>query len=326
MTEELGKLERVELRSVWAKENTNFTTWLAEEKSLELLGETIGMSLELEKKEKEVGSFSADILCKNVRDDSWVVIENQLEKTDHKHLGQVLTYGAGLDAFTMVWVAARFTEEHRAALDWLNRITGEGFRFFGLEVEAWKIDDSRPAPKFNIISKPNNWSKAFSREAKKITDGELAPIQVIQLRYWQQLEKYLQDEGSKLNPQTPKPRPWQRLTIGVASVVIDAVMNTTENKIRVELNIHHSDYSEAYFNLLLEEKEAIENETGFSLVWRELQDKKSSKITIYKDANPKNEKDWGKQHAWLKEMMEVFDNVFGNRVRKINPDDWNAPD
>ncbi len=326
MTQSLGKLERVDLRTIWAKENTNFTTWLAEEENLALLGETIGMSLALEKTEQEVGSFSADILCKDTHTDSWVVIENQLEKTDHKHLGQVLTYGAGLDAFTMVWVAARFIGEHRAALDWLNRITGENFRFFGLEVEAWKIDDSRPAPKFNIISQPNKWSKSFSRDAQKISDKVLNENEILQLNYWQDLEKYLRDEGSKLNPQSPRPRSWQRLTIGVSGVVIDSVMNTNENKIRVELNIHHSDYSEAYFNLLFEEKEAIENEIGFALEWRELQDKKSSKITIYKGANPKNKKDWGNQHAWLKEMMEVFDNVFGNRVRNINPDDWNAPD
>ena len=122
------------------------------EESIELLGETIGIELELEAQEKDVGPFRADILCKNTEDDSWVLIENQIEKTDHKHLGQLMTYAAGSQAVTIVWVASKFTEEHRAALDWLNKITDDNFRFFGLEVELWKIGDSPAAPKFNIIS------------------------------------------------------------------------------------------------------------------------------------------------------------------------------
>src|SRR3989338_3343609 len=135
----LGKLEKVELREIWQNEGQSFTPWLAEEKNLEMLGEAIGIELELEAQEKDVGPFRADILCKNTEDDSLVLIENQIERTDHKHLGQLLTYAAGLQSVTIVWVASKFTEEHRKALDWLNEITDERFSFFGLEVELWKI-------------------------------------------------------------------------------------------------------------------------------------------------------------------------------------------
>ena len=132
---QLGRLERADLRSVWSSESDDFTPWLAEPENLRLLGETIGIELELEAIEKDVGPFRADILCKNVVTDHWVLIENQLERTNHVHLGQVLTYAAGLGAVTIVWIASKFTDEHRAALDWLNDITGTDIVFFGLEVE-----------------------------------------------------------------------------------------------------------------------------------------------------------------------------------------------
>ena len=147
MTDELGRLHRVDLRDIWATEAQDFTPWLAQEENLKVLADTLNMELELEAQEKNVGPFRADILCKNTDDDSWVLIENQMGRTDTIHLGQLLTYAAGLQAVTIVWVAANFTEEHRAALDWLNDITDENFRFFGLEVELWRIGESPAAPK-----------------------------------------------------------------------------------------------------------------------------------------------------------------------------------
>src|SRR5258706_15303648 len=114
----LGKLEEVELRDVWQTESGSFTPWLATQDNLALLGETIGIELECEAQEKDVGPFRADILCKDTASGAWVLVENQLEKTDHTHLGQLLTYASGLQAVTIVWIAKRFTEEHRAALDW----------------------------------------------------------------------------------------------------------------------------------------------------------------------------------------------------------------
>jgi hypothetical protein len=151
----LGRLEKVDLRDIWTTEATDFTPWLARQENLAVLGETLGIELELEAQERAVGPFRADILCKDIGTDRWVLIENQLERTDHVHLGQLLTYASGLEAVTIIWIAARFTEEHRSTLDWLNRITDESFRFFGLEVELWRIGTSAAAPKFNIVSKPS---------------------------------------------------------------------------------------------------------------------------------------------------------------------------
>jgi hypothetical protein len=131
----LGRLERVDLRDIWLSEASDFTPWLARKENLDILGQTLGIDLELEAQERPVGPFRSDILCKDIGSDRWVLIENQLERTDHNHLGQLLTYASGLEAVTIVWIAAHLTEEHRSTLDWLNRITDGSFRFFGLEVE-----------------------------------------------------------------------------------------------------------------------------------------------------------------------------------------------
>lgn len=147
----LGRLEKVDLRTYWKSESHDFTPWLASPQNIQLLAEAIGLELEVEAQEKGVGPFS-DILCKDTTTNDWVLIENQLEPTDHTHLGQLLTYAAGLQATTIVWVSERFTSEHRAALDWLNEITEEKFAFFGIEVELWRIGDSVPAPKLNSTS------------------------------------------------------------------------------------------------------------------------------------------------------------------------------
>ncbi len=155
----LGKLKEVEVRELWKGEATDFTPWLAKEDNIALLNDAIGIDLEVIKQEKDVGPYRADILCKDTIADHYVLIENQLERTDHTHLGQLLTYAAGLDAVSIIWISKTFTEEHRAALDWLNRITEEGINFFGIEITAYRIGESLPAPKFNIVSKPNDWVK-----------------------------------------------------------------------------------------------------------------------------------------------------------------------
>lgn len=152
----LSKVSKVDLRSCWQNEANDFTPWLASEENIALLADALGMNeLEVKAQEEHVGPFRADILCIDPGTDKYVLIENQLEKTDHSHLGQILTYAAGLEAVTIIWIAERFTEEHRAAIDWLNSITDKEFNFFGVEIELIKIGDSPAAPIFNVIAKPN---------------------------------------------------------------------------------------------------------------------------------------------------------------------------
>ena len=167
MCQNLKQLTPVDLNEVWETEPHHFTPWLAQEENLTLLGKTLGMELELEAQEMNVGDFRADLLCKNTEDDSWVLIENQLEQTDHKHVGQLLTYAAGLDASTVIWIAKTFRSEHCAMLDWQNRITDERYRFFGVEMKVWQIEDSARAVQFDVVSSPNNWTRGVSRDTQR---------------------------------------------------------------------------------------------------------------------------------------------------------------
>lgn len=321
----LGKLEKVELREIWQSEGQGFTPWLAEEKNLEMLGEAIGIDLELEAQEKDVGPFRADILCKNIEDDSLVLIENQIERTDHKHLGQLMTYAAGLESVTIVWVASKFTEEHRKALDWLNEITNEKFSFFGLEVELWRIGSSPAAPKFNIVSQPNNWSKTVSQAAKNISDQATSETKALQYRYWQELVKYLEKNNSKLRTQDPRPRHWQTFSTGRSHFYIEATTNTRENRLGVSLKIADKTYAKAFFNLLLKDKNNIEQEIGMPLEWRELPENTKSEIIVFKnDVNLTDESNWPSQHEWLKNTLEKFDSVFRKKVRLLNAEDWSG--
>ena len=137
MKTQLSKLEDVDIRSIWDNETTEFTPWLAQPENIDNISEQIGIDLTVEEKEKPVGPYRADIFCKD-EDENPVLIENQLEGTDHKHLGQLLTYAAGLEAVTIIWVASEFSDEHRATLDWLNENTGQGINFFGIVVEVKK--------------------------------------------------------------------------------------------------------------------------------------------------------------------------------------------
>jgi uncharacterized protein DUF4268 len=306
----LGRIERVDLRSIWESEDKGFTPWLAQKENLEILGETLGIELELEAQEKDVGTFRADILCKNTAEkDSWVVIENQIEKTDHKHLGQLLTYASGLRASTIVWISAEFCEEHRAALNWLNQMADKSARFFGLEIEVWKIGDSLPAPRFNVVCQPNDWEATVRHAAQTLTDDEATPSQNLRIKYWTAFRSYLQEKKSKLRPQKPSREHWYSFGIGTSRAHTAALIITRENKIGVELTINSED-AKVIFSELLKEKDNIEAIVGAPLDWREMLDKKASRICLFKSVDPYDEKDWPQQFAWLKDTLEKFDQAF----------------
>lgn len=321
----LSRLEKVDLRDIWETEAQDFTPWLAQEENLAILGEAIGIELALEAQEKNVGPFRADILCKDVdgaEGESWVLIENQLEKTDHNHLGQLLTYAAGLHTVTIVWIAAKFTEEHRATLDWLNEITEEKFRFFGLEVELWRIGDSPAAPKFNIISKPNDWSRSVSSAAKKISEEGLNPTQENYLKYWGGLADYLKKHSKVFKPQKPLPQHWTNLPIGRTGFTLHTLGAVRDGWICVELTLRDEN-AKVYFNLLYKDKAEIEKQLGYQVEWMELPGAKMSRIRLTKQGeNPMDQDRWETHFAWFKEKLEDFDRVFRPKIKDLDLEDF----
>lgn len=319
----LGRLQHVELREIWASEATEFTPWLARPENLAILGETLVIDLELEAQERAVGPFRADILCKDIGSGDWVLVENQLERTDHTHLGQLLTYASGLQAVTIVWIAAQFTEEHRATLDWLNKITDESFRFFGLEVELWRIGDSPAAPKFNIVSKPNDWSRSVSRAARAIDDDELSATRTMQREYWIAFQSVVDAMGGPVTGnRKPRPSSWMNYAIGRSGFRLAAVMLRQKSQIRAELYIAGDD-AKAFIHMLKEQKDTIERELGYPLEWEELPTRRDSRVGAYLDnVNPEDREDWPRQHQWLAEKLNDLHRVFYTRVKQLYADDW----
>jgi hypothetical protein len=314
----LGRLERVDLRDIWVSEATSFTPWLARPENMAVLAETLNIDLELEAQERAVGPFRADLLCKDVSTDRWVLIENQLERTDHTHLGQLLTYASGLEAVTIVWIAARFTEEHRSTLDWLNKITDESFRFFGLEVELWRIGSSPAAPKFNLVSKPNEWSHSVAHAARAIDDAELSDTRVMQREYWAALHPVLDLMGGPVSgARKPQPQYWMGYSIGRSGFNLSAVMNRQKQYLRAELYIS-GDLAKTFFGLLKNQKVEVEGALGYPLDWEELPDARDCRIACYlSDVDPADKADWLRQHEWLAKRLNEMHRVFAPRVRAL---------
>jgi len=313
----LGKLETVELREIWKHEAQDFTPWLSKTENLKILSETLNMTLELKSIEESVGNFNADILCKNLRDGSLVLIENQLESTNHTHLGQVITYASGLQTVNIVWIARSFVDEHRGALDWLNEISGSEFRFFGLEIELVKIGNSNPAPKFNIVSQPNDWSKSMIGTAKRARDGDLTPAKKLQKDFWIALKDFASEKKSKLRFQAPRAQSWITLKLGISNTHLLASVNTQNSSIAVGFE-SDGNTGKAYFDRFEQAKIAIEKELGFAPEWRRLDEKAASKIIVTKEADIWDRDSWPEMHEWLIEKLESFDNVFRKRVKKAN--------
>ena len=316
-----GRLISVNPRQAWQSEADDFTPWLAKPKNLSLLGKTIGIELEFEAQEKSVGPFRADILCKDTATGDWVLIENQLERTDHTHLGQLITYAAGLRAVTIVWVANPFTEEHRAALDWMNDITDTRFNFFGLEVELWRIGDSPLAPKFNVVSKPNDWSKTVAEGASR---AELNETQQLQLDFWTAFRAYAREHAVSIKPIKPLPQTWMSLAIGRTGFSLAAIASLWNserehydtNEVRAELQISNSQ-SGSYFSLLETEKDVIHTELGFPVTWYAPSDQKMKRIYARRVADLRERESWGELQEWLTTRLDQMKQVFGPRIQKL---------
>jgi hypothetical protein len=207
MNNPIAKLEQVATRLAWAHEANDFTPWLAG--NLELLSEAVGIKLELEGTEVSVDAFSADILARNVYDDSRVLIENQLESSDHSHLGQILTYLAGLEANTIIWIASDFREPHLSAINWLNSNTDDSISFFAIKLKVVRIGDSPYAPVFDVMARPNNWEKRLHKNAPK--SGESSPLALERYEFWHAYVDRIPDELEKNGPASYTSNRWIKL-------------------------------------------------------------------------------------------------------------------
>lgn len=315
----LATIERVDLRKVWRYEATNFTPWLAE--NISRLGEALGLDLELQEPEAAVGGYSLDILATDLNGNRTVVIENQLESTDHSHLGQLLTYAAGLDANVVVWITKEFRDEHRQALDWLNQHTDEETDFFGVAVEAWKIDGSRPAPHFNLVATPNGWRK----EAVKRSRGErvLSERQEQYRIFFQQLIDTLRKEHRFTNAKKASPANWCNFPTGCGWVTYGANFGG-EREARVEIYINHGDHERntRLLDDLSQHKNEIESKLCRPLDWQRMEGRKACRIVVTRDGSIDDDDDaLAETRTWMINTLLEFKRVFGPHLARLTAKD-----
>lgn len=299
---QLSRLQQVRLREIWKNEAGNFTPWLAQNENISLLADAINLEIEVISKEEAVGPYRADIVCKNLEDDSLVLIENQLESTDHKHLGQLLTYAAGLETFTIIWIAETFTEEHRATLDWLNSITEQNINFFGVEIAVFKIGDSLPAPQFKLVSKPNNWTRNLQRSSRNKVNSD---TNLIQLEYWQTLKSLMDKEAKPYKMREPSPTYFNIITWGSGERRMRLFANARDKRIGLIYILRGNNASAIYQSLEQKYKEESIAIFGSTLEWDFIPGRNKQNIKLRLNENdPLNKSEWPNQHQQLIELTE----------------------
>ena len=302
----LGKLKAVDIRTVWPHEQYDFSQWLAMDDNIKELGDTLNLSLTDVETEKFVGNYRCDILCKDEITGKIVLIENQLEPTNHDHLGKIITYASGLDAAVVIWIVSSARDEHASAIEWLNKHTDDDISFFLLEVHAYKIGDSNPAPQFKIIEQPNDFVKTVKNIAK---NAELNESQKSRLEFWTQFNEIIVANGKPFNTRKVSTDHWYNVAIGSSEANISIDLVNKEHKIRIGLWINDN---KDIFDSLFQQKSSIENALGIELEWHRLDGKKASYICTY--VNGLNFK---KQDNYPILMTQIIDVV--SRMRNVFP-------
>jgi len=313
----LGKLTRIDARSVWRHEALDFTPWIRA--NIDTLSEAIGMELELPEAEVPVGDFSCDVVAQEVGTGHRVIIENQLEPTDHSHLGQLLTYAAGLNARGIVWIAPQYRPEHRQAIDWFNANTGEDLVFFGVEVELLQIGDSPYAPHFKVVALPNDWQKAVKARAEtQPSDRGLAYLQF----FTDLIALYKQRFPSQRTANKAGPHNWFNIASAGRSGFTFGVVFGRGGLLRVELYIDTPDGIEnkAAFDHLLAQREAIEREIGETLSWQRLDTARASRIAAQRAGQATDPDPRRTEHLeWCATMVNQFRLAFSDRIKQLQP-------
>lgn len=309
---QLGKLEKIkDLRTVWPHEALDFTNWLAKEENLKILSDELGIDIELIATEVKTGSFNTDILAKDANTEDKIVIENQLERTNHDHLGKIITYASGHDANTIIWIVKEAREEHRQAVDWLNEHTDEDINIFLCRIELWKIGDSPVAPKFQIVSQPNEWTKTL----KQTSTDNLTSGKVLKLNYWTSFVEKLNEDYPLFNSRKPRPSNFYSLSLGSSLAHISLTISPKNKEIRAQIWISDS---KELFDYLFESKDEIESESGLNFVWSSVDAYKSSRILIKNNIDVNNESNWDEAIKWQLDTAEKLYNVFSDRIKEFN--------
>lgn len=301
---ELGELRILNPREVWKSEEKDFTPWIVD--NIQKLSEVIGVPFTVEQTEKKVGSYELDIYGLVEGTDACVIIENQLAETDHKHLGQLLTYAAGLDAGVIIWVATQVTDEHRAAIEWLNRNTNDNVSFFLVRPEVLKIDESKPAPRFILEASPSE----FKRILREAVGTDEAPRHEFRRKFWADLLAFLASRGQDWaeGRRTTK-EAWISTAIGKSGIGVNISM-AMGSRMRVEIYCSHDSDKRLHKQLLSHKAEIESALAGEQVSWEPLEDSAASRVAVYRSYNKEEVSDNTPERtdlfAWIEEQVVKF--------------------
>ena len=313
-TDKLARIQRVSLREAWPNEANDFTPWLAQ--NIRELGNTLGVDLEWQESESAVGNRSLDIFATDRSDGRPVIIENQLEWTDNDHLSRLLIYAAGKDAKLVIWVASAIDDEHRQVLDWLNQRTDENTQFYGVVVELWKIDNSRPAPYFSVVTAPNEWRKQniSRRQTPEVGRGQQNTL------FNRQMSEKLERE---YNHSVAGPRPGSGVTWCVLEKLTGDDHYSTDftNTMRVNLWLYNRSEDSGRARRILEQLKERQEEIETALCDRDAGEwfewyptyfrGRGSGVSVYRGDNfHHNPESWDEYHDWIIAKFFKFKEVF----------------
>ena len=307
----LHTLEKVNLREIWKHEAHNFTQWLALEDNISLLLDEIGVTAENIVTEDSAGKFNVDITADEVGTGKKIVIENQLEKTDHSHLGQLLTYASSFDACIIVWVVAEVREEHKRAIEWFNEHMRDEISFFLVRTEVYRIGNSEPAVKFNVVVEPNTWSKIL--RMKGTTEKRITDTMINHLNFWEGFKDYSSKTDTKLRiTRTPRSQHWYDISIGKSGVNLSLTRNTRDKNVGAEIWIGDS---QNIYNKLFENKDLFESTMGIDVQWNELENKKASRVRCIYQCDPDDNNSHDEYYQWLIDTSEKLQKAFKKIIK-----------
>ena len=301
----LSKIVKINPREIWKHEALDFTKWLSKDENISFLCEELDINLGNIKAEASAGRYSVDIVADDIDTTRKVIIENQLECTDHKHLGQLLTYASAYDASIIIWIVTDYTDEHRQSIDWFNENISDGINFFLIQLEVYKIDESKPAPKFNIICQPNNWG----RTVRSSGEGNIASdLKLLQNEFWNNLKEFSLGKKSTISfNRTPRPQHWYDLSIGTGKFHITLSINSQKKSFGCEIYIPND---KSLYNKLYKSKQQIELDLGYELNWMEMPDATASRIKVSLDGDVKNRGQWDNYFDWFISTSDNFSKTF----------------
>lgn len=306
----LIKQKQISPRKMWPKEDKDFTPWLVE--NISEVGDKIGMELEVVGREVSVGPYFVDILARDINNDAYVVIENQLEKTNHGHLGKSITYASALNAKTIVWIATDFTEEHKKALDWLNDNTNEDLVFWGIQLELWQISDDTASMRLNIVSTPSTNVKTL--KAKTNTESESRSIQ---LDFWTKFKDKLLDTKKISSLQTPQAHYWYDVRLGRSGIVLSNICNTQKSVVGIRVYIS-ARVVDTYFPALVARKDEINKALGCEPEWDANPVAKDKMIALTHQTDLSDPAKVEEALDWMVKNTITFHSVFSKEVKNIN--------